>query len=44
MLREYSSKCSRNSKKYKLKKGKDNLLELFGKFYLKFEKNFNKIC
>ncbi len=27
-----------------MKKGRENLLEVLGKFYLKFDKSLNKIC
>ncbi len=42
-MSKYLRKFSQNSKKCKLKKGKENLLEVLGKFYFKFEKFLNKI-
>ncbi len=43
-MSKYSRKFSQNSKKCKLKKGRENLKEVLGNFYFKFEKIFNKIC
>ncbi len=38
------SKFSRNSKKDKLEKGRENLYEVLSKFYFKHDKISNKIC
>ncbi len=39
-----SRKFTGNLKKCKLKKGKENLYKVLGKFYFKFDKTSNKIC
>ncbi len=41
---KYLRNFSRNSKKRKLKKGRESLHKVLGKFYPKFEKILNKIC
>ncbi len=43
ILSKYSRKFSRNSKKRKLKKGRENLQEVWGRFYFEFEKILSKI-
>ncbi len=43
-MNKFQRKLSQNLRKRKLKIGRENLLEVLGKFYFKFDKIVNKIC